>query len=372
MNIQIYKPYLSKYKNSAIAAINSEWVSNHGIYIELSTNKLKEILDAKHIILMANGTVATHCLFISLKYKYPNIKKIYIPDNCYVAAYNCVLMEYKIDDLEILEIDEDTWNINENEDYIKSLDSDSAILIVHNLGNVVDVDKIKKIRPDIVLLEDNCEGLFGKYNGKFTGTSTSSLCSSVSFYGNKSITSGEGGAFITNDDELFYYIKKVYSQGMSSTRYLHDVHAYNYRMTNIEAALLYDQLCDIDHILELKENVFKIYEKLLEQLIKNNKISLQKINTNTKRANWMFALKIIGNSKSIDETFKFFSNNGIETRPFFYPCREHQHLNKIKQKSNLNISNKLNKEIIMIPSYPTITLSEQEYIINVIKEFINL
>ena len=68
MTIPIYIPYLSKYKKSAFDAIESEWISNHGIYIEKATNKLRELLDCKYVILMANGTVATHCLFISLKY----------------------------------------------------------------------------------------------------------------------------------------------------------------------------------------------------------------------------------------------------------------------------------------------------------------
>ena len=69
--IPIYRPYLSKYKGSAINAINSEWISNHGEFVQLSTNKLKSITGNKYCILMNNGTSATHCLFKALKYKYP-------------------------------------------------------------------------------------------------------------------------------------------------------------------------------------------------------------------------------------------------------------------------------------------------------------
>src|SRR5438445_748891 len=118
--IPIYKPYLSKYKESAIDAINSEWVSNHGKYIDLST--------------------------------------------------------------------------------------------------------IKLIRPDIILIEDNCEGFFGKYNNTYTGASQSVYCTSISFYGNKIITSGEGGCFVTNDDGAYEYIKRVYSHGMTEIRYVHNIH----------------------------------------------------------------------------------------------------------------------------------------------------
>ena len=76
--IPIYKPYISKYKTSAIKAIESEWISNHGIYVDIATDRLKEILGIKYCILMNNGTSATHCLFKALKFKYPHIAKIYI------------------------------------------------------------------------------------------------------------------------------------------------------------------------------------------------------------------------------------------------------------------------------------------------------
>jgi perosamine synthetase len=123
--------------------------------------------------------------------------------------------------------------------------------------------------------------------------STSSLCSSVSFYGNKIITTGEGGAFCTNDDELYHYMKKVYSQGMSSIRYLHDTHAYNYRMSNIQAAFLYDQLTDFHTIISTKQSVFNRYKKLFEPLIKINKISFFHPEDYTECANWIFAVRII-------------------------------------------------------------------------------
>ena len=369
--IPIYKPLLEKYKLSAFEAINSEWISNHGKFIELATNKFKEVINAKNVILMSNGTVATHCLFISLKYKYPNITKIYVPNNCYVAVYNCALMEYNIENLEIMKINEDSWNMDVDEEYLMSLEQNSAIMIVHNLGGVIDIDRIKQIRPDIVLIEDNCEGLFGKYNNKFTGTSDSLLCSSVSFYGNKSITTGEGGAFITNDDDVYNYIKKVYSQGMTNKRYVHDLVAYNYRMTNVQAAFLYDQLNDIEYIINLKKSVFNNYIRLLDEEIKNNKISLQLIDENCERANWMFAIKFDNNTKNIDDTYNYFLEQGFETRPFFYTHYNHNHLKDIKCIHDLVTNNKLNSSIIMLPSYPTLTIDEQIVVINGVKKFIN-
>lgn len=382
-NICIYQPYLTPYKKSALDAIESEWISNHGKYISLATNQLKETLQVNHVIpvgnnmnlhviLMANGTCATHCLFVALKYKYPHIQKIYVPNNCYVAVYNCVLMEYEKQNIEVLKINETSWNMLEDEEYLLSLEPNSAIVIVHNLGGIVDVDRIKNIRPDLILVEDNCEGLFGKYNGKYTGTSPNVLCSSISFYGNKTITTGEGGAFITNDEEVYQYIKKVYSQGMSSVRYVHDTHAYNYRMTNIQSAFLYDQLNDLETILGMKRCVFEMYQNGLKGLIEEGKIRLQQVNENCERANWMFAIEFVNLELSIEECHQYFyEENGIEIRPFFYPIQSHHHLSDIYVEENeKKKSEKMNHSIVMFPSYPTLKRDDIEYILYKIGKFV--
>lgn len=366
--IPIYEPNISKYSNSAIDAIQSGWISNHGKYIKLTTDKMKEILGVKHIILMSNGTCATHCLFLSLKFKYPNITKIYVPNNCYVAAWNAVLMEYPKEIIQVMNMDLDTWNIDTSEDYINSLDKDAAVLIVHNLGNIINVPRLKKLRPDLIFVEDNCEGLFGKYENIYSGTFEGTLCSSVSFYGNKIITTGEGGAFMTNDDDVYNYISKVYSQGLSTERYLHDTHAYNYRMTNIQAAFLYDQLNNIVNILKRKRDVFNNYGKLLEDLINEDKIKLFHKEQNTEPADWMFALRIVNNKLPKKNIFEIFKEYCIDTRPFFYPINCHNHLKDIKYNDDIPII--LNKEVIMIPSYPDLTNEQQEHVVDGIKKFI--
>ena len=366
--INIYEPIIKEYSTSAINAINSGWISNHGEYLEKSTNKLKDFLNCKYTILMSNGTCATHCLFLSIQYKYPEIKKIYVSNNAYVAAWNSALMVYPIECLEVMKMDLETWNINTDEEYIQSLDANSAVLIVHNLGNIVNVPRLKSIRPDLIFVEDNCEGLFGKYNEIYSGTSYDTLCSSISFYGNKIITTGEGGAFLTNHLDIYQHIKKVYSQGMSETKYLHDVHAYNYRMTNIQAAFLYDQLNDIEEILKNKKNIFENYEKLLDFLSKENKIALFKKEDNTINSHWIFAVRIIGNTKTIEETREFFHSNGVDIRPFFYPIHKHGHL--INIQNNDENSFVLNKEIIMIPSSPKITIEEQQKVVQTILQFV--
>ena len=113
--IPIYIPYIEKYKGLAIKAIESGWISNYGINIKNAEEKIKSLLNVKYCLLMNNGTSATHCLFLALKFKYPNINKIYVPNNVFVAPWNCALMEYEKTSLEVMKTNSETLNIETND-----------------------------------------------------------------------------------------------------------------------------------------------------------------------------------------------------------------------------------------------------------------
>lgn len=364
--IPIYKPYLEKYKESAISTIKDEWISNHGIFVNLASEKINEIFGVKYNILMNNGTAATHCLMLALKYKHPHIKKVYVPNHVFIAPLNCAVQEYGIENVEVLRSSEHDVNFCQTEEYLKSLEENSALLVVHNLGYIVDVGRIKQIRPDIVIVEDNCEGIFGKHGDTYSGTTT--LCSALSFYGNKTITSGEGGCFMTNDIDLYNHIKVIYSHGMSETRYVHHKQGYNYRMTNIQAALLYDQLNDIEHILRLKSQVFERYDTLLNNELSEYMDTVSKLNPgeNTTHSLWMYTLFM----KDLDyHSFEqFMTEQNVQVRPLFYDVHDHEHLKEMKKDSL--VSSSLFSNGFMIPSYPSITEKEQTYIAVCIKNYI--
>jgi len=364
--IPVYKPYLSKYKTLAIKAIDDEWISNHGVYVENASNKLKNFMGTKYCILMNNGTSATQCLLYALKFKYPNIHKLYVPNNVFIAPINCAINIYDPSQIEVMKINERTLNIDTSEEYIKSLEPNSGVLIVHNLGNIVNVPRLQRLRPDLIFVEDNCEGIFGKYEGKYSGTL--SLCSALSFYGNKTITTGEGGAFLTNDTELYNYILKLYSHGMTNQRYIHDVIGHNYRMTNIQAAFLYEQLNDIDFILRKKAQIFHNYKNIIRENKSNfnNRLIEIEQEENTHVSKWMYCIII----KDIDyeDLDNYMTTNGISVRPFFYDLRRHSHLKGLSYKyPDIDIFN----YGVFLPSYPELTYENQLYIINIIIKYIN-
>lgn len=363
--IPIYEPYIEKYKKSAINAINDNWISNYGVNVKNSEEKFKDIFNIKYCILMNNGTSATHCLLLALKYKFPDINKIYIPNNVFIAPWNCAFREFNKDNIEVMKIDKNTMNIETSEDYLNTLEKNSCIFIVHNLGNIINVPRIKRIRPDIIIIEDNCEGIFGKYEDYYSGTYKDTLCSAVSFYGNKTITTGEGGAFFTNDKEIYDHINSIHSHSMTKERYIHDKLAYNYRMTNIQAGFLYDQLNDLSHILNLKKVIINNYNIFLDTLIKKNKIKNIEIEQNTEPGNWMYC--IIINNLKFNEFETYMNDKLIQIRPFFYDIRKHKHFKDIKVNYD-----EIDEATygVMLPSFPNLNIEKQEYICNCIKEYL--
>jgi perosamine synthetase len=358
--IPIYQPYLPSTHRSVVDALETGWISSQGEYIKKCQQIIQERLGIKHALLLANGTCATHCLFMALKHRYPQITKIYVPDSCYIAAINSALFEYSLDQLEVMRMDAATWNVDTSEEYWNTLDSNAAVLIVHNVGKIVPVKRLKGYRPDLVFVEDNCEGLFGRYNGKAAGTE--SLCSSASFFANKSITAGEGGLFMTDDDDLHQFIAKTCNQGVSQTRYLHDCLGYNYRITNLQAAVLYDQLGDLDKILKKKADIFTCYRNNLPKEYQQLEDQM------TEGATWMFAIQIPG-LINFETTEAFMRERGVDIRPFFFPVNAHGHTKEIKRLYT-GVAEDLRREVIMLPSYPELTANEQAHIIECVKDLI--
>jgi len=345
---------ISSSRNYINDVIDSNWISFTGKYVELCENEIKKKLNVKHVLLTNNGTSATHCIVKSVKYKYPQCNKIYIPDHCYIAVYNSVLYEYTKEQIEIIPIDENTWNLDLN--YIDKMEPNSCLMLVHNLGNIIPIDIIKLKRPDIIIIEDNCEGFMGKYNNTYSGSDT--LASSISFYANKHITCCEGGAFITNDDDVYKHIKCFATQGVTDIKYIHSMVAYNYKFNNLSAALLFSQFQNVDYIYNKKKQLFNLYSELFSK--HNDKVSIQYIEPNTIHSYWMFGIKFINGYNNYNKIDKYFIDKNIEIRPFFYNYKNHPYLNDIKSLSYKNFDN----QIILLPLHCYLKNEDIRYIVD--------
>lgn len=345
MRYPIYTPDIGNYVVSIKNAIDSGWISSQGEYIDKTRSLVSSILGSPYVVLVNNGTSATHLLYKSLKFKYPELQRIYVPDYVFAAVWNCALYEYPVDMLRVLPTDPATMN-----PVFEDIEPNSAVVIVHNIGNIVNVPELKRRRPDLVFVEDCCEAFLETYEGKYTGTK--SLCAAVSFFANKIVTTGEGGLWYTYDKELYDFIYKSCHHGMTGERYVYDVLGYNYRMTNLQSALLYDQLRDIDNILQRKRDVRSRYERLFPEWMATTGL-------------WMNVLRIPNASYST--LASVLREYGIETRPMFYPIHTHAHLRTIQTDSTPI----RHEEIVMIPSSPSLTIFDQVLIAMTIRSVVD-
>jgi perosamine synthetase len=369
--ISIYKPYLPPGSLSkAHDALDSSWLSSQGKYLPIVQEKLQELLGVKYVLLLNNGTSSCHLVAKALRRVCPptsNKKKIIVPNNVYVAAWNAFLFDK---DYELIPIDADlkTWNIDLYQlNKMIGQYPDADVLVVHNIGNIVNVPELRRKYPHTHFVEDNCEGFLGKYEGQATGTAA--IASAISFFGNKNITSGEGGAFITNSEELYQYAKCIQGQGQSETRFVHKELGYNYRMTNIQAAILCGQLQVLPDIINMKREIFETYRRAFGN---REDILIQEISNNTENANWMFGVQVPG-QLMYEAAELYFKMHGIEIRPMFYSIHTHKHLKNnadiIVPSNNIN-ADILNKKSFILPSYPELTKEEQKYIIDTVNGYV--
>ena len=290
MKINFFKLELNKYKNLAIQEINNDLLTGVGQYISKTEKLLAELNNVKYCLLTSSGTSATECLLIALKFKYHHIKKIYIPNNTFISAWSAAIRVYGSKYVEAIQCDPDTYNLKVDQKSIEGLEQDSAFLCIHNIGSIVNIPEFHRIRPDIIIIEDNCEGFMGKYNGIKTGSFKNTLASSISFYANKLISCGEGGAFLTNDEEIYNHIKMIRSHGSSKETYIHPIAGNNFRITNVQAAFLFEQVLDIENIIKNKKRVYQSYRELLFQL--EPEVKCIKTVKNTESSYWVNAINI--------------------------------------------------------------------------------
>jgi len=351
--IPIYKPYFTDYNiRYAQATLKSGWLSAGHAYYPDVVEKLKEMFNYKYVLLTSSGTAANHLMAKCIAKKF-STRTVFVPNNVYVASWNPFLYDNYFN-LFFIDADLDTWNARPSSDLYDG--NKCVYLAVHNLGNPVDVPWLKTAYPNFVIVEDNCEGLGGKYRGLNTGTE--SIFSTLSFYMNKTITSGEGGAFITSDEESYEYAKLIHGQGQSNERYIHSELGYNYRMTSLQAAILYGQLEDYYHIKEQKRHIFDYYREAFKNV---PNLLLQIEDLHCEHANWMFGVRIKGNP-GYSTVKEFFDYSQIETRPMFYPITYHNHLKHINGIS-IEKAEILSKECFMLPSHPLLQERDLRYIV---------
>lgn len=356
----VYQPSLGlKEKENVLECLDSTWISSKGKFITQFENSFSEFIGVKHSAAVCNGTVAIHVALLALGIGEGD--EVIVPSFTYIASVNAI--KYTGAKPVFVDSDTATWQINPAKIEEKISKNTKAIMAVHLYGQPCEMDTILSIAKKFKLyvVEDCAEAFGSLYKGKHVGSFGD--ISTFSFFGNKTITTGEGGMVVTNNSALYEKAVHLKGQGLAKDReYYHDIIGYNYRMTNICAAIGCAQLERANELIEKKTLIAEWYENKLKDL----SIVFHSQVGSVKHSFWMISI-LLKDSVERDKIRLHLKENGIETRPTFYPV--HLMPMYFEEGISLPVSENLGSRGINLPSYPDLNEIDVEFICNKIKEF---
>mgnify|MGYP000159063823 CR=1 FL=1 len=352
---------------NVIEAVKSGWISSKGKFIEEFERDFAKYCGVKYGVATANGTVALHLALKALGIGKGD--EVIVPTLTFVATANAVT--YCNAKPIFVDSHPEYWCIDPEKIEEKITKNTKAIIVVHLYGNPCDMDWIMDIAEDkgLYVIEDAAEAHGAEYKGKKVGSFGDIAC--FSFYGNKIITTGEGGMCITNNEELAEKMRILRDHGMSKHRkYWHEVVGFNYRMTNLQAAIGVAQLKKLDTFVKKKRQIAKWYTKELKELEEKGLIRLHPEMSWAKCVYWMYSILIEDKAKvSSDELMKMLEEKGIETRPFFVPMHQ---LPIYKTNERLLVAENLAKKGVNLPSSVNLKESTISFICDAINQILRV
>ena len=358
--IPVYDLDISNYsKRLANNAINSGWISANGKYINQFEDSFSQLFNGFNSCATTNGTTALH---LALEVCGVNEKStVIVPSFTYIATVNAI--RYQKATPLFVDINSDNWQIDL--EILEKIDSKKAqfILIPHIYGSSCDMDKLVKIikRKKWILIEDCAEAL-GSYFGK-KRLGEYGECATFSFFGNKTLSTGEGGMIISKKKKIIDYCKFLKSHSMSKTkRYWHNEVGYNYRMTNIVAAIGVGQIKKLNNTIKKKRLLHQKYEEELSDL----PIIFQK--KEKEQLFWVTSI-LFKNNKEMRKVTELLDLNKIGWRPLFYPAHKMPMYKNYEYLKTKNLTISLCKKGIILPSYPSLREIDFKKVINVIRSY---
>lgn len=361
--IPIYQPTLDgnekKYVNECL---DSSWISSRGNYVNKFEETFADYIGVKHAVSVSNGTVALHLALVTLGIGTGD--EVIVPSFTYIASVSTIVIAGAqpvfVDSLE------DTWQIDPEQVRKRITSKTKAIMVVHLYGHSCEMDELIQIAKEhnLFIIEDCAEAFGSKYKNKHVGNFGD--ISTFSFYGNKTITTGEGGMVITNDETLFDRAYHLRMHGLAKYReYWHDAIGFNYRMTNICAAIGLAQLEKAEEKISKKRILAKLYNEKLAGL----PVKTHKEHVSVFHSYWMYSI-LANTPNERDALREHLKNNLIETRPTFYPVHTMPMFSQKYQK--LLVAESLGWMGINLPSWPGLSMNEIEVISESIKTFYKL
>ncbi|HXG84626.1 MAG TPA: DegT/DnrJ/EryC1/StrS family aminotransferase [Pyrinomonadaceae bacterium] len=347
--------------------MESGWISSAGKYIELFEARFAEFCGVKHAIACCNGTVALHLALAALGVQSGD--EVIVPTLTFVATANAVT--YCGARPVFVDSERETWNIDPARVEAKITARTKGIIAVHLYGHPAKMAALKEIarRHNLFLLEDAAEAHGAVCDGRTVGSIGD--IAAFSFYANKIITTGEGGMVVTDDDALAERARVLRGQGMDSNRrYWFPVIGFNYRMMNLPAAIGLAQLEKIDYHLESRRRIAALYDKHLRGIIG---LARQTEQAWARHVYWMFNIVLEQDVwMRRDEMMNRLLEQGIETRPVFYPLHTLPPYIACVSNERFPVAEGLAQNGISLPTWSGLKESDIEYICDAIRALQNL
>lgn len=344
--------------------IRTNWISSQGKYVSKFEKDFSNYHNGFRAVSVCNGTVAIHLALITLKIGKGD--EVIVPDFTFAASVNAIIHAGAIPVL--IDVDKDTWNIDTTKIENLITNKTKAIMLVHLYGlpcNIEEVIKIAK-KYKLLIIEDCAEALGSKYKNMPIGTYGDAA--TFSFYGNKTITTGEGGMILFKNNENADRAEMLRDHGMLKThRYWHQEIGYNYRLTNIQAAIGVAQFERLDEFVKSKIHIANTYTNILS---KYNFFQLPIQIKEYVNSYWLYTFLIKNNAPfGRNDLIDYLNIHGIETRPVFYSLHLMPPYKKYGKFDKFNNSLNISKSGISLPSSVNLNINELTYICDLINLF---
>ena len=331
-------------------------------YIYEFEKRFREHLGVKYAHATSSCTGATHLGLAAIGIEPGD--EVILGDINWIAS--CSPMTYLGAKPVFVDVLPDTWCLDPKKTEAAITPKTKAIVAVHLYGNLCEMDALRDIakRHHLCLIEDAAEAIGSVYHGNRAGSMGD--FGVFSFHGTKTITTGEGGMFVTNDEELFETVKTLNNHGRSAKttkQFWAERIGYKYRMSNIQAAIGCAQMERIDELIAKKWAVFKEYERLFAE---TPDITMNPEKENTTNGYWMPTV-VFGKSHNFDreKLLAKFKENNIDGRVFFWPLSS---LPMFESKPENAVAYNITERAINLPSYHDITPEEQRRVFDVVNQ----
>ena len=359
--LPIAQPDLSKFeRDNLIEAFDSGWISSSGKFIDEFENKWSEICQTKYTLAVSNGTVALHLILKALEIGPGD--EVILPSMTFISCANAIT--YVGAKPVFADVEMSSWGLDPAKVASLITDKTIAIMAVHLYGFPADMRSLRSIcdENDLVLIEDSAEAPFAEVSGKRTGSLGD--VASFSFYGNKIITSGEGGAVTTSDFELYKKMKQLRGQGLDpERRYYFPVIGFNFRLTNLQCAILMGQISNSSRMIDRRKEIYAKYDQFFRS---NSRFILQDLADHIKISPWLYTFVI--RDFELNDRNQFMqdlNSKGIETRPIFIPIHTlPPYVNPDLKNSNLEITDFLGDRGLSIPTFSGMRDEDIDRVIN--------